>query len=243
MAVVPILLAHFSITSVIDVGCGSGAWLKTFKECGVPDILGVDGPHIDEAMLVIEEEAFVAIDLGTDLKLKRRYDLAISLEVAEHLPVEHSAPLVKALTDTAPIILFSAAIPGQGGKELGHVNTQWQDYWRGIFASQGYVPLDIIRPAIWGRPDVEFWYQQNTIVYCHTSVIATRPDLKPTPEHVSLNIVHPALYDSVRYPHLKVILRLVPGLALEALQRRLRALQSKHRSGHNVAKKFGNESS
>jgi SAM-dependent methyltransferase len=228
--VVPILLTHFGITSVIDVGCGIGTWLTIFKEYGVEDILGVDGPHIDESMLLIAKDAFLAIDLRIDFPLKRRYDLAVSLEVAEHLPSEYAASLVKRLTDAAPIVLFSAAIPGQGTEEHGHVNTQWQDYWRALFAIQGYVPLDIIRPAIWGRVDVEFWYQQNTIVYCHNSAIHDHPDLKPTPEYVSLNIVHPALYDPVKHfshIHLRMVLKLIPGLARKALQRRLSILQAK----------------
>jgi SAM-dependent methyltransferase len=231
--VVPIVLAHFEITSVIDIGCGIGTWLKAFREYGVKDIFGVDGPHVDETMLLIEKDAYVAIDLRTDFLLKGRYDLAISLEVAEHLPNEYATTLVKALTDSAPIVLFSAAIPGQGTEKDGHVNTQWQDYWRVIFASHGFVPLDIIRPAIWGRADVEFWYQQNTIVYCHTSVIAAHPNLNPTPEHLSLNIVHPALYEPIQHfsqPYLRIVLRLIPGLVLRALQRRLHAVQIKLRS-------------
>jgi hypothetical protein len=232
--VVPIVLAHFGITSVIDIGCGIGTWLKVFKDYGVKDILGVDGPHVDETTLLIEKDAYVAIDLSTDFVLKGRYDLAISLEVAEHLPNQSAATLVRALTDSAPIVLFSAAIPGQGTEEHGHVNTQWQDYWRAIFASHGYVPLDIIRPAIWGRADVEFWYQQNTIVYCHTSVIATNTNLNPTPEHLSLNIVHPALYEPIQHfsqPYLRIVLRLIPGLVLKALRRRLFAVQTKLKSG------------
>jgi SAM-dependent methyltransferase len=220
--VIPILLKHFQVTSVVDIGCGIGTWLKVFKEHGVSDILGVDGEHIDDAMLLIEKNAFVAVDLCTHFSLERRYDLAISLEVAEHLPEAHAAAFVQDLTNTAPLVLFSAAVPGQGGE--GHINMKWQDYWRRIFAKYSYMALDIIRPAIWGKDDVEFWYQQNTILYCDTSVIAARPDLVCRSEDLSLNLIHPALYEPMRRASeltLRRAISSIPGLTTRALQRRL----------------------
>jgi SAM-dependent methyltransferase len=228
--IIPILLQYFSVESVVDIGCGIGAWLKVFEENRVPHILGVDGPHIDRAMLATQSKEFLAVDLRTELRLVNRYDLAMSLEVAEHLPEELSTNFVTKLTEAAPIVLFSAAVPGQPG--VAHINMQWQDYWRTIFGDRGYVALDIIRPAVWGRADVDYWYQQNTIVYCHNSIAATRSDLPWASEKTSLNMVHPALYEQktkeyeeairrLSKPGLSKTIRSIPGLAIKTLRRQL----------------------
>jgi SAM-dependent methyltransferase len=216
---VPILLRYFCIKSVIDIGCGVGTWLRAFQENGISDIAGVDGPHIDKATLMIEEDAFTAADLRSEFHVPRRFDLAVSLEVAEHLPEDNSAGFVRRLTDAAPIVLFSAAIPGQPG--TGHINMQWQDYWRAIFSSFGYVALDIIRPVVWGSKDVYFWYQQNTIVYCANETIAARADLLSFSDRISLNIVHPLLYNEQRELYLRKAITSIPRLAIKALKTRL----------------------
>ena len=219
---VPILLRYFCIKSVIDIGCGVGTWLRAFQENGISDIVGVDGPHIDTATLMIEKDAFTAADLRTEFQIPRRFDLAVSLEVAEHLAEDNSARFVQRLTDAAPIVLFSAAIPGQPG--TGHINMQWQDYWRAIFASFGYVAFDMIRPSVWGRRDVHYWYQQNTIVYCADRAVTALSDLPSASERLSLNVVHPELYEfQRRYSelHLRKAVTSIPRLTLKALHNRL----------------------
>jgi hypothetical protein len=228
--IIPMVLRYFPVRSVVDIGCGIGTWLKVFEENRVQNILGIDGPHIDPAMLVMQSKEFLAVDLRAELCLVVRYDLAMSLEVAEHLPKKLSTSFVTKLTEAAPIVLFSAAIPGQPGVQ--HINMQWQDYWRAIFGGRGYIALDIVRPAVWGRGDVDYWYQQNTIVYCHNSIAATRSDLPWASEKTSLNIVHPALYEqktkeyeeairTLSEPDLGKTIRSIPGLAIKKLRRRL----------------------
>ncbi len=96
--------------------------------------------------------------------LPRRFDLACSLEVAEHLPQAAAEDFVRLLVAAAPVVLFGAAIPGQGGP--GHVNEQRQSWWAAKFARHGYVAVDCIRPAVWHVPDVEWYYAQNILVYC-----------------------------------------------------------------------------
>lgn len=230
-AIIPIVLHYFSVRSVVDIGCGIGTWLKVFEENGVPDILGIDGPHIDQSMLVIQKEKFVAADLRTQSHLLGRYDLAVSLEVAEHLPAEVSTAFVMKLTAAAPVVLFSAAVPGQPGIE--HINAQWQDYWRRIFSDRSYVALDIVRPAVWGRQDVEYWYQQNTIVYCHNSIAAIRTDLPSTSKETSLNMIHPGLYKQITNayeerieilsnPSLGNVIRSIPTIAIKTLRQHLK---------------------
>jgi SAM-dependent methyltransferase len=221
--VVPMVLRLFPASSVIDIGCGVGAWLRAFAEYGITEIAGYDGGYVSPALLMIPPEHFNPIDLRQQITLPRRFDLAVSLEVAEHLPENCAPGFARLLTSAAPVVLFSAAIPGQGGSD--HVNEQWQDYWRALFATQGYQPLDCIRPAIRGHHDVEYWYQQNIIVYCSPEVLQMRQDLAPVPHQVSLNLVHPDLYGSSRRPGFKQTIQMLPGLLVTALSKRLEQLR------------------
>jgi SAM-dependent methyltransferase len=231
--IVPVLLRYFSITSVVDIGCGTGTWLKAFAENNILEMLGVDGPHIDKAMLAIDRDAFRTLDLRVPFKFERRYDLAVSLEVAEHLPENRAVSFVKDLTEAALVVLFSAAVPGQPGVE--HINAQWQDYWKAIFTAHGYVALDVVRPVIWGRTDVDYWYQQNTIVYCDKSIIADRADLQRVSRHISLNMIHPDLYGIKTREYEEIIRNIskldlgkaihsIPRLAIDAIRIRLDSL-------------------
>jgi SAM-dependent methyltransferase len=163
-AIVPLLLGLFPARSVVDFGCGTGNWLAEFARHGVGDYLGVDGAHVPRDMLRIPPERFLAADFGRLERLERRFDIACCLEFAEHLPAERAAPLVALLVASAPVVLFSAAVPSQGG--LGHVNERRQSYWAGLFARHGYVPVDCIRPAIYGAAGIDWYYAQNALVYC-----------------------------------------------------------------------------
>ena len=178
MEIIPLVLKLFPVKSIVDIGCGLGTWLRAFQEYGVSDILGIDGPPIEEPML----------EIRTSLNLSRSYDLAISLEVAEHLGEEYATQFINTLTGASEIVLFSAAIPGQSGR--GHINLQWQDYWREIFNSFGYTALDAIRPQIWGHPDVDYWYQQNTIIYCSHSMIESTSRIRQTPKTRTLIVLN-----------------------------------------------------
>src|ERR1051326_3058645 len=100
---------------------------------------------------------------------------AISLEVAEHLPEASAQGFVASLTRLAPVVLFSAAVPLQGGAE--HVNEQWQEYWRSKFSELDYVACDAIRPVIWGNEDVFTYYQQNILVYVAAAELGRYPKL------------------------------------------------------------------
>jgi len=219
--IVPRLLSCIKVRSVVDVGCGLGTWLKAFQESGVADVAGYDGGYVDRAALLIDQRLFSSVDLREDFSIPRRFDLAISLEVAEHLPENCANPLVYRLTTAAPAVLFSAAIPGQGGTE--HLNEQWQDYWRNIFSSYGFRPVDLIRPSVRGRSDVEWWYQQNAIFYCQDEFLSQYHNLQTVESTVSLNLVHPALYNSYREQemYLTKALRLLPELAARAIRSRL----------------------
>jgi hypothetical protein len=168
--IVPIVKELVATRSVVDVGCGRGAWLKVFLEQGTEVVKGYDGAYVDHRSLLIEPEAFVTADLSQPLADLGEYDLAVCLEVGEHLPRRMARPLVEALCGAAPAVLFSAAIPGQGGTH--HINEQWPDYWRALFRSFGYVQLDPVRRRILGSPDVAFWYKQNVFLFVREAIVA-----------------------------------------------------------------------
>jgi SAM-dependent methyltransferase len=174
-AVVPVLFGLIEPKSVIDVGCGTGAWLSEFKRQGVSDVVGIDGPHVPVDQLEIDAGEFIAADLSEPLRIRGNFDLALSLEVAEHVSPAQSEELVATLTHLAPVILFSAAIPHQGGEH--HVNEQWPAYWVERFAARGFTALDPFRRALWERPDVDWWYAQNLLLFVRTAHALNLPRL------------------------------------------------------------------
>jgi SAM-dependent methyltransferase len=194
-AVVPVLLDWLRPASVVDVGCGTGEWLTVFQELGVSDIAGVDGDWVPREELLISPDRFVRHDLRQPLHLERTFDLAISLETAEHLPAESAAGLVASLARLAPAVLFSAAIPFQLGTD--HLNPQWPGYWASLFAAHDFEAIDSIRPLIWERPEIPYWYAQNTILYVRRDLLEASPRLREM--HAwrggsPLPLVHPTYY-------------------------------------------------
>lgn len=171
--IVPILQEALCPTSVLDLGCGRGAWLEVWKACGAPDVLGVDGDYVDRTDLAVNESEFCARDLGGTIDLRRRFDLVESLEVAEHLPESRAGGFVADLCRHGDIVLFGAAPPGQGGEQ--HINEQPYDYWRAFFEELGYEAFDFVRPQIASRRDVAPWYRYNTLLYVKRESIESLP--------------------------------------------------------------------
>ncbi|MCF8026512.1 MAG: methyltransferase domain-containing protein [Desulfobacteraceae bacterium] len=147
--VVPLIVNLINPRSVIDVGCGLGTWLKEFSNYGI-EVKGVDGNWVPADQLRIKESEFCTCDLTDRTNYHiftdsyKLYDLVICLEVAEHLPPELSEDFVDLLIYLSDTVLFSAAIPFQGGNN--HVNEQWQSKWASIFEQSDFVALDIVRP-------------------------------------------------------------------------------------------------
>lgn len=220
--VAPIVNSIIAPRSVCDVGCGVGSWLSVWRDLGIDEICGIDGDYVDRSQLMIDASKFVCSDLRRPLSLKKTFDLALSLEVAEHLPPDRGSSFVAELTSIAPVVMFSAAIPGQGGTD--HINEQWQDYWAELFRSHGFTAFDCIRPAVWNDARVERWYRQNIILYCRNDKIADYPLLK-TPSTMPLSIVHPNQFaERSQEYNVYESLAFLTGSLRRATERRLRRL-------------------
>jgi 2-polyprenyl-3-methyl-5-hydroxy-6-metoxy-1,4-benzoquinol methylase len=191
--ILPFLFQQVGIGSVLDVGCGIGSWLKVCLEQHVFDVHGIDGSEWNEDVCLVGSSQYFRKDISEPIEMGRKYDLLFCLEVAEHLPENKSDILIDTLVRHADLVLFSAAIPGQGGD--GHENEQWPSYWESKFKKRGYYFSDVIRPKVWNHPDVELWYKQNAVlVVKHGSVFSEH--FKPT--HTIVDIVHPEMYDTHR---------------------------------------------
>ena len=171
--VCPILIDWVSPESGLDVGCGAGAWCRVWRESGVRDVIGVDGDYVDQTSLLIDAGSFISQDLSKSFDLDRRFDLVVSLEVAEHVAEASAASFVDNLARHGDLVLFSAAVPGQGGEF--HVNEQPLDYWRQLFAARGFRCFDPLRPRIAGAREVEPWYRYNCLVYARGGGLARLP--------------------------------------------------------------------
>jgi SAM-dependent methyltransferase len=181
--------------SVVDVGCGTGAWLRAFSEAGIDDYLGIDGGYVRVEQLDIPPDRFRAMDLTRPISLERRYDLVLCLEVGEHIPPSDADGLVRSLTALGDTVLFSAAIPYQGGPE--HVNEQWPEYWAEKFRTRGFAALDPFRDRLWLEDQVEPWFAQNLVLYVADARVANERRLADELARSGTtlrSLVHPRLY-------------------------------------------------
>lgn len=168
-AVVPVVLENFQPASLLDVGCGAGAWLAAYLEHGAQDVVGVDGNYVRTDQLLVSPDHFRHTDVSRRFHLGRTFDLVQCLEVAEHLAPAASQVLVDSLVAHAPVVIFSAAPPGQGGEN--HVNERPYEFWRDCFAERGYALFDFLRPQILSRRSVEHWYRFNMLVFAREDAV------------------------------------------------------------------------
>lgn len=178
--------------SVIDVGCGTGTWLSVCQQKGIQDIQGIEGPWLPKNIVEIEYEKIFIQNIEDKVKSEKKYDLSISLEVAEHLTPDRAQSFIKDICDISPVILFSAAIPGQGG--LGHINEQWPSYWHKIFNEIGYVGFDLIRPRIWNDVEIRPFYRQNIFIFVDADSDIYKSFDKYKNIISPIDIVHPSIF-------------------------------------------------
>jgi SAM-dependent methyltransferase len=224
--IVPLVMELVRPQSVIDLGCGLGAWLSVFREQGVKDIWGVDGDWIQKDFLQIPPDRFQTYDLALPFTRDRQFDLVMSLEVAEHLPPASAPVLVDSLVNLGPVILFAAAIPCQGG--LNHINEQWPEYWAELFSQRNYGVVDCLRKQIWHNPRVKYEHAQNILLFVDQGYLEKHDLFKKESNGngvFPLSIVHPQRFLAEANPQnmtpqkvLSVFLTL-PNLTYNAMRR------------------------
>lgn len=190
MRMLPKVFELLGTPSVIrDYGCGTGEWLEAALHHGAEKAFGYEQEDVDIRGAKSGPRYY------TSTQKMEHARLTLCLEVAEHIEEPAADSLIFTLTQGTDAVLFSAAIPGQGG--AGHVNEQWPSYWAKLFDRYGFEPIDFIRDQVWDDEAVSGWYRQNCILYVAKDVIAKRPVLqavKRACEGRQLDRVHPGLY-------------------------------------------------
>jgi SAM-dependent methyltransferase len=229
--IVPVVLDIIGeVNSVLDIGCGVGTWLSVFlKKNKNIKIIGIDGTYVDQTKLYIPKENFIPKDLSKPFDINQKFELVMSLEVAEHIPKQAAPDFINSLCQHGDLILFSAAIPGQGGTY--HVNEAYPSYWSNLFSALGYYPVDDIRKLIWNQSDIDAHYRQNIMLFVKKD--SQMYQKYYTLMDIPLDIIHPWFYERAlnNYVYsfrqlLKIqilILKKAPGLFFKAIRRRISA--------------------
>jgi SAM-dependent methyltransferase len=193
--ILDIVMDYYRPASVLDVGCGLGIWLKVAQSRGISDIRGIEGYWLDPSKLQVDARHLGVLDLEKSFDLGRRFDLVICLEVAEHISASAADHFIASLTRHAPVVLFSAAIPYQGGHH--HVNEQFLPYWVERFARFDFRPLNVIRDKIWNDQTILWWLRQNVVLFAEQGLIAGDERLRAAADEGAaypLSLVHPEVY-------------------------------------------------
>jgi len=200
--IVPLLISKYSPKSVVDVGCGTGPFANEFLKLGVSNVIGYEGQWMESLPTILPKNLYLYTDLTRPLASLRKYDLCLCLEVAEHLEEANAWTLIETLTELSEVIVFSAAIPQQGGNH--HVNEQWPSYWSELFAEKNYFLEWDPRLAIWDNSQIEGCYRQNLLIF---SSNAKSRQLKP------ISLVHPDLWtEAMKIRRVPLSLRLISKL-------------------------------
>lgn len=226
-AIVPVLNRILSPANVLDVGCGVGAFLEEFVREGVHDTVGLEGEWARGKQFGDPAITYRYTDLTHPVDLGRTFDVALCLEVGEHLDSAFADTLVETLTRHSRAICFSSAIPGQGGTH--HVNEQWPEYWGRRFRSRGYACFDAVRPTIRRDPRVPTWYAQNILVYAHPGspkFEALRKEFAPVRGRV------PLLVRDTAHPIMARVLNALPPRPREVIYYRYRSRWKRYMPGN-----------
>lgn len=187
---------QIKVNSIADFGCGYGNWLKKAIELGVSEFKGFDLPEIPVDERLFPAEGFESVDLSKPLYPKDDYlyDLVVSTEVAEHIDNSSAEVFVDNLCRHSNAVLFSAAIPYQGG--ASHVHENWIEYWANLFSENGYVSFDILREEFWHDSRVASYYKHNCIIFVkkNSASYLELIDKGHKVTKMPISIIHPETY-------------------------------------------------
>jgi SAM-dependent methyltransferase len=193
----PLLIDLLEPRSLLDVGCGQGTWLKSALALGLKDQLGVDGEWA-QPVLAIPVANFRAADVSRSFDLGRKFDLAISMEVGEHIDAARADGFVGNIVRHADVAVFSAAAPFQGG--IHHINEQWPSYWARKFAEHRYRCFDFLRWRIWNDKRISTWYRQNLLIFANETRTGLIARLEAQQKHSvpeTLSVIHPEIWNAM----------------------------------------------
>lgn len=227
------IASSYEFSSVVDFGCGAGGWLRAaarvIGERGsrAPRLVGIDGPYA-ERFAKCAGASFHFQNLEQRVVNVGRFDLAISMEVAEHLPPGRADTFVEDITNAADVVLFSAAIPGQGGDN--HINEQWQSYWIRMFSRAGFRSFDVLRAKFWNDPLIAScpFYAANGFLHVRNGhpLVADLASKEVSPgslhKEYPLDIVHPDIFRSAHFSQVgpRALLSQLPKAVVRAIARR-----------------------
>ena len=188
-AALKVLLSFMAETrSLLDVDCGPGSWLRAAIDLGITDVQGIEGRIPDNELLFCDEKHIQNVNLTSGWSLHRKFDVALCLEVAEHLPGTSAPSLIHKLCLHADNVIFSAALPEQLGQH--HINCQWPIYWQELFNQEGFVCFDDLRWKIWDHETIEPWYRQNVFRTVKNAALAGSEPRIPS-------VIHPAMHEGM----------------------------------------------
>lgn len=168
LSIAEAIVQQYNPESVIEFGCGNGNISRALASIGVT-VFALDG-YADPDFHEFSNITFVKADfndteaLGKQLKsMNKKFDVAVSLEVAEHLDPSVSDAFIDCITSVSDVVIFSAAVLEQGGD--GHINCRPREYWHDQFTLKDFIVVDTIREQLKGKENVAIWYRLNTIDY------------------------------------------------------------------------------
>ncbi|MBN2854200.1 class I SAM-dependent methyltransferase [Patescibacteria group bacterium] len=167
-AFVDIILEYFSPESIIDIGCGAGIYLFEFEKRGVKDVFGIDGSEHAKNSFLLSQDKLEIFDLAKEYQTEKKFDLCLCVEVAEHLREEDADTLVNTIIESSDLVIFTAAVPGQGPRSIGHINEQPHEYWIKKFSQNNYSFLDDLTKEMrlkMQEQKVVWWIVSNLMIF------------------------------------------------------------------------------
>lgn len=172
------LIGIYNPKMVIDAGCAIGTYIDELLNRGI-NAYGIEGSIKAIPYLVAPKNRIIFADLRVPVteEMKEqitKFDLLISLEVAEHIEPEYADVFLDNLTIHSDHILMTAALPGVAGKH--HINCQLPEYWVAKMAQRGYKRMPEYEKRF--KEFLEPWKRRTAVKHYYNHVLCF--DREPT---------------------------------------------------------------